>query len=179
MSKNAERKYNQRKRLTSKVMQEQDTWSKLVCSKHLTRRATILLNEQWQLRNKYKSQRISYTEWKIMYSSYDEDTYETIIPVFKRIRTLKYVNGYIKCDCCYFERHGIPCRHMFHLSTHIPGYDEPTHHDVTVRYWKEYLYYSNSNKKCSQDIYNDLSRMIKLLQCNDCSGLFVPEDKPS
>lgn len=77
------------------------------------------------------------------------------IPVFSRVRTVS-VNGsgIMLCSCKHFERTGLPCVHQAsvaslchdEMSTPLTGSKDTflgfTHHDISVRWWSQYMYYA-------------------------------------
>eukprot|EP00978_Attheya_sp_CCMP212_P014408 scaffold36669_cov47-Attheya_sp.AAC.2 len=65
------------------------------------------------------------------------------IPVFRRTRTVTASPGSVmSCSCGNFERTGLSCAHiMAIISHHDSGWCGFTHHDVSVRWWKNYLQY--------------------------------------
>ena len=70
-----------------------------------------------------------------------------------------------------FERFGIPCRHMFNVLGSFPNYIEPSIHDVSVPYWKQYSLYCY-NKNNTQEKAIELGRLLKNLHNNDTRGPF-------
>jgi hypothetical protein len=58
-----------------------------------------------------------------------------MVPSFERtriVRILNHGNGeYLVCSCCYFERHGVGCRHTYKVLKH-----HPKAYDVAVRWHK-------------------------------------------
>ena len=169
LSKNGERKRKQRDKKASIDAIKTETWSSLKCSKHLLRRCSILLSDQWSLRSNYQNQRISLNEWKVLYKYTGDEKYHTIVPVFKRLRTVKYSNHHLTCDCCHFERHGIPCRHIYNVLSSFDDYDEPSHHDVAIRYWRKYLFYPpylNHDHR----YHGEIPKLMGLLRDHDTQG---------
>ena len=77
------------------------------------------------------------------------------IPVFSRVRTVSVDgSGIMLCSCKHFERTGLPCVHQAsvaslchdEMSTPVTGSKDPflgfTHHDISVRWWSQYMYYA-------------------------------------
>ena len=40
---------------------------------------------------------------------------ERIVPKFLRVRIVTKENDVLNCSCCYYERYGIPCSHIYHV----------------------------------------------------------------
>lgn len=92
-------------------------------------------------------------------------THNSVTPVFEILRSVKYNNNHFTCSCCYFERHGIACRQIFNVLSSFDSYDEPTHHDVSIRYFRAFLFYPpNGNRG------NDVSKIMSLLVEKDTRG---------
>ena len=78
------------------------------------------------------------------------------IPLFSRIRTVTIdCQGFMFCTCKHFERTGLPCVHQASVSFFCHGLVNTadngmvpspflgfTHHDISVRWWSQYLYYA-------------------------------------
>ena len=169
LSKNGERKRKENDRLSTQDVLKQGTSSALKCAKFLLERGLSFLDQEWIKRDDYDNQRISFNEWKVIYRSYDKHEYKSIIPIFKRVRTVEYQNGYFTCDCGHFDRHGIPCRHMLNVLSSFPDYDEPSHKDVSVRYWRSFIFHANLNNNMSSE-HKQVSKLMKHLQQHDVVG---------
>ena len=70
------------------------------------------------------------------------------------------------CSCKHFERHGIPCRHQLAVLKSIPGYEEPTHHDVSICWWSDYQYKDISNEIEDEE----LCRTFDFMERHDIKG---------
>lgn len=100
-------------------------------------------------------------------SPYDNDSKPTdcIYPVFKWIYTVSEANQCFQCDCFNHERFGIPCRHIYNVLSSFIGYEQPTHHDLILRYWKDYNYYvSLPIKKTNEKRY--IKQMQTMFECS-------------
>ena len=53
-------------------------------------------------------------------------------PKFKRVRTVKYINGGYTCSCHGYTVSGIQCRHICAIG--VP----PGPYSCHVKYWKSY-----------------------------------------
>ena len=49
------------------------------------------------------------------------------------------------------------------------GYDEPSHHDVSVCYWNKYIFHSIVNKNALDECEN-IASLMENLQGNDVKG---------
>ena len=68
---------------------------------------------------------------------------EGIVPKFLRVRIVTKENDILKCSCCYYERYGIPCSHIYNVCEQFVGYNKPSHHEVSVRWWSSYAMYAS------------------------------------
>ena len=100
----------------------------------------------------------------------DIDINDCIYALFKRIYHVKEANSCFSCSCYNFHRFGIPCRHIYHVLSNLPGYTNPSHHDVSIRYWKDFNYYvSMLNISIeNNEIYKQMKTMF------DCSYQLEP-----
>jgi hypothetical protein len=72
----------------------------------------------------------------------------------------------------YFERTGIPCRHLMNVLDSIcPGYNGISHHDVSVMWWSDFNKYAFSTNPSEEQI----STMYSELLFNDVRGPSIPE----
>jgi len=69
------------------------------------------------------------------------------------------------------------CIHVIHIAYTIPGWKFPSHHDVSVSWWKAYYYYGLSvSRHCPQrdivmKIFQMLRKTEKLGLCIDINAL--------
>ena len=54
---------------------------------------------------------------------------------------MKDVNNTLFCSCGYFERIGIMCSHISNVLSCMKGYTEPSHHDLSICWWKLYHFH--------------------------------------
>jgi hypothetical protein len=81
------------------------------------------------------------------------------------------------CDCHYFECNGMVCPHMVHVKKYYGGNPNISHHDISVRWWKAYMYIlMKSHSDCSNaEIL--IKEKLRALSCNDCKGpKFIPRN---
>lgn len=149
------------------------TWIKLRCGDKLNLRGEQLLNTQWCLKNKYHCVRVSPRKWLVRYDyeNNSHESYRTIYPLFRRTRTVECKNNYFHCSCLYFERFGIPCRHSLKVMSSFPNYTEPSHMDVSVMYWKEYMHYTfNNDSVMHTNNQSEIGQLFGMLRNNDIHG---------
>jgi SWIM zinc finger len=94
----------------------------------------VLLEKQWKERLKYVSFAVSASKFhvRIDNASFLEDEGPGLIPRFKRVREVFIdENKEGRCTCYYFERFGIPCRHVLAVfSSLAPNDYEPAPRDI-------------------------------------------------
>jgi hypothetical protein len=96
------------------------------------------------------------------------------IPRFSRVRRVEMLEGtnILLCSCMYFERTGIPCRHIMNaLDTICPGYNGISHHDVSVTWRSDFHKSAFSNNPSEQHV----STMYSELLFNDVRGPSIPD----
>ena len=92
------------------------------------------------------------------------------VPVFRRVCQVSVSEDKMYCSCKYFERFGIPCRHMVVvLWKYSPGHAF-THHDISVIWWKIYPVYAAS-PDCPTP---ELSAALIALATKDIAGPRFP-----
>lgn len=153
----------------------QKLWSRLPTAQHLTETGEGLVVEQWNLRQRYISQRVDNHIWRVVAAPEPPSTPSAVtglIPLFSRVREV-YVSpdGILFCSCHHFERIGIPCRHQMHiLCSLLDGYSGITHHDVSVRWWNTFMKYGFS----TDPGHHDINRLYRRLLDHDTKGPSLP-----
>ena len=94
-----------------------------------------------------------------------------IIPNFMHIRMVEKAGGILKCSCCFYERFGIACAHMYNICQQLDGYNEPSHHEVSVRWWSSYALYGSSNNTSNTLNEKNLLRTYASLRLNENVGI--------
>ena len=105
-----------------------------------------------------------------------EKKFTDFCPRFKRVRTIELVNNELQCSCCYRKRFGIGCPHEYHIvCKYYNTYDEPSHHECSVRWWSCYSYYGTTKAAFHEndESNNKLLELFYKLQKNDLCGLPV------
>ena len=102
------------------------------------------------------------------------DTHLGTVPKFKRVRKIRRCaeRGTLLCDCCYFDRVGIPCRHIIALLHHVLGdeFKDITADDVRV-FWRTGYYFYGMQPQ------NAMRSLLMELRDNDTQGPVLPSDK--
>jgi hypothetical protein len=80
--------------------------------------------------------------------------------------------GTLLCDCCYFDRVGIPCRHIIALLHHILGdeFKGITVDDVRVFWRTDYFFHGMQPQ-------NEMRSLLMKLRDNDTQGPILPSNK--
>ena len=65
-----------------------------------------------------------------------------VYPTFYRIRTVTYKDGILHCSCPRTNTYGDICIHSLIVAKSHKSYDQPTHHDYSVVWWKSFLHFS-------------------------------------
>ena len=107
----------------------------------------------------------------------DQETQDTqlgTVPKFKRVRNIRRCGetGTLQCDCCYFDRVGIPCRHIVALLDHILGdeFKGITQDDVRV-FWRTAYYFHGLQPR------NEMRSLLLELRDTDTKGPILPREK--
>jgi MULE transposase domain/SWIM zinc finger len=86
-----------------------------------------------------------------------------LIPRFHRVRNVTVENNTFRCSCCFYDRFGLPCRHILHVMELIPGC-ELSIGDVDIRWTKLYkrFAYPIENSDNVRDATNLINQAIEL-----------------
>jgi hypothetical protein len=102
------------------------------------------------------------------------DTQMGTVPNFRRVRKIRRHSdpGTLICDCCYFDRIGIPCRHIMALLDSILGdeFKGITVNDVRVFWRIDYFFYGMQPR-------NNMRSLLLDLRENDTKGPILHIDK--
>jgi len=116
-------------------------WSKTDTSQSIVTYAESLLREEWISRTFYDSSRVCADEWYLL-STRKLSPFSLNSPItrFRRVRIVKLVvfdeKGYLICSCGYHQRHGIPCRHILHITNVVQlEHFDPRWHKVFHHYY--------------------------------------------
>jgi hypothetical protein len=113
--------------------------------------------------------------WLVMRRDQEtQDAQLGTVPKFKRVRKINRCGerGTLLCDCCYFDRVGIPCRHIMALLDHILGDDFKgiTVDDVRV-FWRIDYFFHGMQPQC------EMRSLLMKLRSTDTQGPVLPIDK--
>jgi hypothetical protein len=153
------------------------TWSNSPTVNELTLPAEHMLKSAVHESEKYASWRTSVGKWLVV-RSVERDVH-SLIPCFHRVYTVtshEFDNTVcLLCDCNYFECNGMVCPHMVHVKKYYGGNPNISHHDISVRWWKAYMYIlMKSDRDCS-DAEKTIKGKLRALSANDCKGpKFIP-----
>ena len=96
------------------------------------------------------------------------------IPKFNRVRTVKFHDGQLHCNCPLTSVWGIPCVHSICVaSTMNPHWEYPSHRDVSVLWWKAYLQSAIQTNSTEQDNSNTIDKMLRKLQEEEIVGINI------
>lgn len=136
--------------LSNKLAEKENSrklWSALPTADYLSDLGEALLSNEWMLHQQYSV--VGPTgegKWFCLFCKPSDSTAPPgVVPVFQRVRCIQRctATGTLRCSCCYFERVGLPCRHIMailkkHLGNTFKGV---SHHDVLVLWHKSYYFH--------------------------------------
>ncbi len=97
-----------------------------------------------------------------------------MIPRFHRVYTITLNAfedcGCLTCDCNYFECNGMVCQHLVHVKTSYTAMSVITHHDISMRWWKAYLYFAMKNVHDCSSTEREIKRELDSIRSNECKG---------
>jgi hypothetical protein len=97
-----------------------------------------------------------------------------LVPRFHRVYTVTLHSfedrRCLLCDCKYFECNEMVCQHLVHVKMYYAAKSVITHHDISVRWWKAYLYFAMKNVHDCSSTEADISRELDSLRGNECQG---------
>jgi hypothetical protein len=113
--------------------------------------------------------------WLVMRRDQEtQDAQLGTVPKVKRVRKIERCGerGTLLCNCCYFARVGIPCRHIIALLDHILGdeFKGITVDDVRVFWRIDYFLYG-------MQPHSEMRSLLMKLRDTDTQGPVLPIDK--
>jgi hypothetical protein len=159
-------------------------WSNLPTADHITRLGNSLLSTQWKASHKYIAMGPCNNSWLVMLDpnkkTKKSSSISNEIPEFQRIRTIERdcSTGVLNCSCNYFQRVGIPCRHILCIlcSVHGSEFTGISHKDIRVYWWTMYSHFGLSQ----QTHHKSMMKLLFKLRDNDCQGPIIrDEDMPA
>ena len=131
------------------------------CKTYLTQIAFEIISSSYNNINIMESHRLDHSTWIVTKKIVTKDVDRPLILNFKHIRTVTLIGKIFHCDCTMEANFGLPCIHVMHVADTIPVWKFPSHHDVSVSWWKVYYYYGLSiSRHCHQ---RDI--VMKIFKC--------------
>ena len=165
-------KFNLYRRHAAATMLGRATWSASLTVNDLTLPAEFMLKFATSECENYASWRISQNKWLVVRSV--ERNVRVLIPRFEKVYTISLlspnVGAFLTCDCAFFECNGMVCQHMVHIKKYYAEDPQITHHDVSVRWWKAYLYFATKSLPDCSPMERDVKQELEALRQNDCRG---------
>ena len=155
------------------------TWSNSPTVNDVTLPAEFMLKFAVNECERYASWRTSPYKW-LLVRSVDRHVH-SLIPCFHRVYTVtshEVDNSVcLMCDCNYFECNGMVCPHMVHVKRYYASNPNISHHDVSVRWWKSYIYFAMKKESDCSATEKDIKQKLQSLCRNDCKWPnFIPKN---
>ena len=155
------------------------TWSNSPTVNDVTLPAEFMLKRAIDECESYASWRTSPYKWLVV-RSVDRDVH-SLIPCFHRVYTVTshdFDNSVcLMCDCNYFECNGMVCPHMVHVKKYYASNPNISHHDVSVRWWKSYIYFAMKKESDCSSTEKDIKQKLESIRLNDCKGPnYIPKN---
>jgi hypothetical protein len=149
------------------------TWSSSSTVNELTLPAEFMLTSALEECERYASWRTAEDKWLVIRSV--ERSVHSLYPRFHRLYTITLQSagegaGCLMCSCKYFECNGMVCQHLVHVKRYYSSTSDITHHDISVRWWKAYLYFSMKSTRNPTPTEMDVRRELQNLRNNECKG---------
>ena len=173
LNSNSDFSHAKKRKLNSQKYVGRKLYTELNCSKYLVDMGFSILQNSWERRNHYDSIYVGKDKWYVKYQDIRRVQNVGLYPHFKRIRIVTNENGFLKCSCNFRSRFGIDCAHVYHVASKFEGYDEPSHHECSVRWWSAFNKYGLYSNSCRSANETHLNNFFKELQENDLTGLPV------
>ena len=148
------------------------TWSTLLTINDITIPAEFILKFAIRECKNYTSWRISKDKWLVVRSV--EREVHSLVPHFHGVHTITLHavedHGCLTCDYNYFECNGMLSQHLVNVKTYFAAKSVITHHDISVRWWKAYLYVAMKNRHDCSSTEREIKLELDLIQGNECKG---------
>ena len=95
-----------------------------------------------------------------------------LIPSFINTNTVHVQNEIMYCSCCFYERFGLPCRHMLHVLRSFPDYSQPSKIDISIHWWKSYYQFGYQTDP-DQIV---ISNLLQDIESKDAKGPHCPRE---
>ena len=149
------------------------TWSTSLTVNDITLPAEFMLKFAIHECENYASWRTRKDRWLVVRSV--EREVHSLVPHFHRVVYTVTLHSFedrrcLLCDCKYFECNGMVCQHLVHVKMYYAAKSVITHHDISVRWWKAYLYFAMKNVHDCSSTEADIKRELDSLRGNECQG---------
>ena len=179
LSLESERRNQKMDMIFTKELIENNTWDNLEFGNfglHVCKKCTYLVKDEIKKSKSYINSRVSQSVWLVTWkNNQDENRFlengSYTIPIFKRKRMVSYGSGIFTCSCPCYNVDGFPCRHIINVVSSIDGYIGLSHHDISVKYWNMYHYFSKHESD-----NKDVSHILQFLRKNDANGVYCPQN---
>ena len=155
------------------------TWSNSPTVNDVTLPAEFMLKFALEQCESYASWRASPFKWLVV-RSVDRDVH-SLIPCFHRVYTVTSQDFddrvCLMCDCNYFECNGVVCPHMMHVKMYYASNPNISHHHISVRWWKSYIYFSMKKESDCSPTEKEIKQKLESIRQNDCKGPnYIPKN---
>ena len=137
----------------AKALNATQMWSLTATNQLVSKYAEGMISFQWCKKDLYMSIRIDSRTWWVMLIIMDGDVAipqdaSSSHPRFRRIQIIHWDEhtNCLLCSCGYFNRIGLPCRHIFHITGKI------CITDVAIRWHKSYNYHFGKIARYTQKV---------------------------
>ena len=162
---NAKRRQCIKKQQEHSDLNKTDSKSLCLLSNHVTKPCFEDVTKLVEAAKHCISKQLDNITWKVIYQRctdhFDKTGINAFLPYIKRIRTVtKSSEGQLKCSCKYYERHGYPCQHLFHVLKCYETKDVQKEW-IHIRWTKAYSKYQYSEtstvqqRRMYQKLYDD------------------------
>jgi hypothetical protein len=135
-------------------------WSATKKNFFIYKYAEGMITFQWKKGSLYMSIRIISITWWVMLIIGNNIKISTkdgkdVHPRFRRVRVIQWVEGHnvLICDCGYFQRIGLPCRHLFHVKGNI------SLTDCDIWWYKSYTYHFRRIPRYTHQVCQIINRV--------------------
>ena len=170
LSSNAERSTTKKKHLNTKAFMSSRPHSTLSCGNMLVENCECRLESFLKVLPDYEFTRKSKNEWLV--TKLRSKIQTKIIPVFKRVRTVSFDNGVLRCSCPHTIVYGEPCVHAMKVAYSIPGYTGVSYTDYSVVWWKQFFHLATQIKSNDPQVHK-LNRAMMLLREQEVPGIHI------
>ena len=170
LSKNGEQNTTKKKHLNAKAFSSSRPHSTISCGNMLVENCECRLQSFLQVLPDYEYIRKSKNEWLVLKLRSKIKT--GIIPVFKRVRSVTFDNGVLRCSCPHTSVYGEPCVHALKIAYSFPGFTSVSYKDFSVIWWKKFYHLASQSKYMNPQVMK-LSRAMMLLQEQEVCGIHI------